>query len=1036
LELEVEKMHASELLKEFGDPSVAYRAKPFWAWNAALTGDELRRQIRLFAQMGMGGYFMHSRVGLNTAYLSDEWFDLVNQCIDEAEKTGTQAWLYDEDRWPSGAAGSLVTRDERYRARRLAVSRHAPEGFDWPADPSRNFVFGAVFEDERIGWYKKLEQKPDITILPQYAEVLKFSIELQPNSPWYNGYAYLDTMNPEAVARFMEVTHEAYLRHCGEKFGKSVPGLFTDEPNCGEPWRNEGVVQWTEALPHRFQEMFGYDLLQHLPELFFDTTGADESRARYHYHRCRTRLFVESFAKPIGEWCSRNNLLFTGHVLCEDPLSHQVSAVGAAMQFYPYMQAPGIDILTQYRIEYLAAKQVASVARQTGRKWVLSELYGCTGWETTFEAYKHSGDWQAALGITLRCPHLSWYSMAGEAKRDYPASIHFQSPWWKQFKTVEDYFSRVNVLLSDGEAVCDLAVIHPIESYYLYMKTFDSKEPRFMRMDQDYHQFAAGLLGAHLDFDFADEHLLTELAASVERDQAGPHLQIGQGKYRAVLVPPVATLRRTTLDLLRRFSDAGGKVVFAGSAAGFVEGESNGDVKAFAEGKTVENNADAIAASLQDKVRRVSIRDAAGREAADVLHQFRRIGDDWVLFLVNTNRKEAHEQLTVRLQLDLPRGGQIQLWDTLAARQYKLAGELTYKTATFKIDIPPSGSRLIVVSSQPKELPPLPKPQPTGNQVKLDPGGWSFLLDDHNVLVLDRADAKADVGDKKPFSRTQMEILRLDNELRDALDLSPRAGHMVQPWMTKDEPLGPTAPLKLAYKFNVKTLPSGPVLLALEQPERWRIELNGRYVTSDMASGWWVDPAIRTIRLDPELLKRGRNVLTLEGQFDRKADLEIVYLLGQFGVDTDGKNVAISRMPSKLDFGKWQDQSLPFYSGNMIYRMPFELEPAEGARYILSIPSFGAAAVEVAVNTAEPVVLPWPDYRLDITETLQKGKNVIDIKLLGSRRNAFGPLHMVNTPNWIGPGEFQYNPDNWQDEYNLVAYGLYEAPVISECRSA
>ena len=70
---------------------------------------ELLRQIRELKKMGFGGFFMHSRVGLNTVYLSNEWFDCVRACVQEAEKLGINAWLYDEDRWPSGFAGSLET---------------------------------------------------------------------------------------------------------------------------------------------------------------------------------------------------------------------------------------------------------------------------------------------------------------------------------------------------------------------------------------------------------------------------------------------------------------------------------------------------------------------------------------------------------------------------------------------------------------------------------------------------------------------------------------------------------------------------------------------------------------------------------------------------------------------------------------------------------------------------------------------------------------------------------------------------------------
>ena len=51
---------------------------------------------------------MHARVGLNTPYLSEEWFKLVAACADEAKKQGMKAWLYDEDRWPSGICFLLM----------------------------------------------------------------------------------------------------------------------------------------------------------------------------------------------------------------------------------------------------------------------------------------------------------------------------------------------------------------------------------------------------------------------------------------------------------------------------------------------------------------------------------------------------------------------------------------------------------------------------------------------------------------------------------------------------------------------------------------------------------------------------------------------------------------------------------------------------------------------------------------------------------------------------------------------------------------
>jgi hypothetical protein len=76
---------------------------------------------------------------------------------------------------------------------------------------------------------------------------------------------------------------------------------------------------------------------------------------------------------------------------------------------------------------------------------------GVTNWDFSFVGHKAVGDWQATLEIFLRVPHITWVSMRGEAKRDYPASIGYQSAWYKEYSLVEDYFSRINVAMTRGK---------------------------------------------------------------------------------------------------------------------------------------------------------------------------------------------------------------------------------------------------------------------------------------------------------------------------------------------------------------------------------------------------------------------------------------------------------------------------------------------------------------------------------------------------------------------------------------------------------
>ena len=87
--------------------------------------------------MGFGGFHMHPRTGLATPYLGDEFMDAVRACMEKARAASMLCWLYDEDRWPSGFAGGLVTKDERYRARHLLFTPRPYSGAAAAATTSR-----------------------------------------------------------------------------------------------------------------------------------------------------------------------------------------------------------------------------------------------------------------------------------------------------------------------------------------------------------------------------------------------------------------------------------------------------------------------------------------------------------------------------------------------------------------------------------------------------------------------------------------------------------------------------------------------------------------------------------------------------------------------------------------------------------------------------------------------------------------------------------------------------------------------------------
>lgn len=331
------------LLRDFKSPPNQYRGAPFWAWNGHLEEPELRRQIRIMQRMGLGGFFMHARVGLETPYLSDEFMDCVGACVDEAERLGMQAWLYDEDRWPSGFAGGLVTRKKEFRKRTLALEvLDSPSKLKWNKDLVA--AFAGKLDGQAASQVRRIGRNSRPRGLEKGQKILAFRVVIDEPSDYYNGFTYVDTLNKRAIAEFLRVTHEAYRRRFGKHFGRRIPGIFTDEPNHGGKfWAfispSDRDVPWTDELPAAFRRRYGYDLLDHLVEVFFDVDGRPTSPAHLHYHDCVTEMFVDGYSRQIGQWCDKHGLLHTGHVLFEDSLSSQTAMVGSTMRFYEYKQA-------------------------------------------------------------------------------------------------------------------------------------------------------------------------------------------------------------------------------------------------------------------------------------------------------------------------------------------------------------------------------------------------------------------------------------------------------------------------------------------------------------------------------------------------------------------------------------------------------------------------------------------------------------------------------------------------------------------------
>jgi len=1003
----------------FKNPTAEYRGAPFWAWNCKLETTELLRQIEAFKEMGMGGFFMHSRAGLKTPYMGEEFMAIAKACHEEAIKKDMLCYLYDEDRWPSGAAGGLVTQDHSLRMQFLTLcpmdenyGDNTADTTNWPKAGSDSKKLLARYRICLANGFLSKYERLNLDSVPTDSENIWEAYQVATaDSPWFNDQTYVNTLDKQSVDRFIEVTHEKYLSHMGDGFGKTIPGIFTDEPQFFG-WQGLGrsqdkqflIMPFTDDLEETYSKAYGQSLLDNLPEVFWELPDGKPSKTRYQCHDHVSERFTQAFSDNLGAWCEKNNIMLTGHMMSEQSLNSQTRLIGEAMRHYRAFQLPGIDLLCD-NYEFSTAKQAQSAARQYGREGVLSELYGVTNWDFDFRGHKLQGDWQAALGITLRVHHLAWASMAGEGKRDYPASIGYQSPWYKEYGLIEDHFARVNTAMTRGKAVVRVAVIHPIESMWLHFGARDKTAAMREDMDKNFHQIIEWLLYGQIDFDFVAESLLPEL-----HKETGGKFTVGEMAYDAVLIPGCYTLRSTTLAALQCFSKNGGTVVFAGEPAKVMDGSLSDKISNFAKECNIVPYTRSHVLSALAPFKDISMTLPDGTNASHI-YQLRQDGNDLWLFTGNGVKPFPDTPIPVPVLVSIRGEYAPTLYDTLSGDIIPLAATYVGGQTLISRTIDLHDSLLIKLTPGRTKTPINDIPPTINNWIQL-PAPHSFALSEPNVLVLDKAFHED--------STEAEDILRIDDIYRNKLGY-PTRSETTQPWATPENPDNNSI-LNLRYVISSE-IELDEIFLALETPDKTEIIWNGQAITT-APDGYYVDRDIKTVRL-PKLAK-GENSLHLKLQFSPHTPAEPAYLLGHFGVRVEGQRTTITSYPKSLSFGDITQMGLPFYGGNVTYKCTVQ---GSGKHMVLESTLFRCPLVRVKLDGKPIGSVAFAPYTLDLG-VLAYGAHELEITAFGNRYNTFGAIHNVANTRWHGPNAWRTTGAEWSDAYVLKPMGILKSPRI------
>ena len=509
----------ARLIHEFEHPAEEFSPMPFWFWNDTLTEEEILRQMTAFKEKGVDGFVIHPRLGLDPAipYMGERWLSFVRYAVEQAERLGMKVMLYDEAMYPSGSCcGQVVAENPDFRAKGLKMA-------DSPALAEGDVL---IAEAEWQG-------KPRYFILTPTRGTIRGVYfgqdDGQPGAP-----PAADLLNPSAVATFIRLTHEKYYTALASHFGKTVIGIFTDEPSLPGRGGVGGLIPWTGDFLADFKAL-GYTE-EHLPALFgcdlphAETIRADYQRAVYErMNRC--------YYAPIAAWCEAHGIALAGHPAESDDI-HLLSHFGIPCQdiVWRYL-APGEDTNIQGRHSTMG-KCASDSARHRGKRRNGNECFGVCGHKDDPYAFDRADlkwyvDWLFARGCNLIIPHAFYYSLRGPRRDERPPEVGMHSSFWGEYKEISDYIKRCCALNTDSVNVTDIAILCT---------------------EQSLPDVPAKVLYQHqIEFNYLERSLIGSIVPW------GGTAEITEQSYRVIIVD--RNYDGDTARFLRAFRDGGGVIL-------------------------------------------------------------------------------------------------------------------------------------------------------------------------------------------------------------------------------------------------------------------------------------------------------------------------------------------------------------------------------------------------------------------------------------------------------------------------------------------
>jgi hypothetical protein len=562
----------------FAHPPTQFRPAPFWWW----VGEPLERarllwQLEELSRGGIQGAvigYNHFPDGRNDPgdppVFSPAWWDLVRWLIGECRSRGmvlgfqdytlVNPMLAEIGRSTPGMEGGELGECHALAQPGQPVSLACPEGCRPLVAAAYPQTEDGTINREPINLTESL-----IGGRLNWAEAMGRCLV---TLVWVRPAAF-DPMHPESGVRTIDRLYAPFERECPGEVGATLAIFFQDELDFGIR-----LPMWSEHLPGAFAAAKGYDLLSALPALWHDV-GPYTAKVRVDYADAVTRCLEQSYFIPIFRWHEQRGTLFGNDNAGRGAIGTGRRYYGDTFRTMRWYSAPGTDDPQLRNPRAFAGLKVnSSIAQLYDRPRVWAECFHSSGWGATPAQIIAGLNEDFLLGANFVNLHGLYYTTFGSWWEWAAPDFHFRQPYWTAAGPMNDYLTRLSAVLSQGKQACDTAILYPITALEgglnvgmaagpglpasLSEQQRAEVEPPVDPAEVIAFQLGRALVDHGENFDFVDFE-------SLERAQLDSgHLTVAGGRYRALVLPAMSTLRFSTLELAREFYRAGGTVVAVG----------------------------------------------------------------------------------------------------------------------------------------------------------------------------------------------------------------------------------------------------------------------------------------------------------------------------------------------------------------------------------------------------------------------------------------------------------------------------------------